>query len=122
MLTEGWLWNTIVLVARGASLLACFRRAVPDLVACFEILQCYVGSHCEQAITEEVYRIIPSVNFSTAVLAPQSDRLLVAPTRQMQWSDWETKERIMQRMASLREAAHTSSVPTNGLGLAVVAS
>ena len=122
MLTERWLWNTMVLVARGASLLEFFRRAVPELVACFEILQLYVGSHREQAITDEVYRIIPSLNFSTAVLAHQSDRLLVSPTRQMQWSDWGNKERIIQSIASLRDAAPTSSASTNGLGLSVVVS
>ena len=73
MFTERWLWNTMVLVARGASLLEFFRRAVPELVACFEILQRYVGSHVEQKVMDEVYRIIPSLNFSSAVLAHQSD-------------------------------------------------
>jgi len=44
MLTERWLWNAMVLVARRASLLEFFRRAVPELVACFQKLQLYVGS------------------------------------------------------------------------------
>jgi hypothetical protein len=81
-----------------------------------------MGSHREQVLTDEVYRIIPSVNFSTAVLAHQSDRLLVAPTRQMQWSDWGNKEQIIQSIASLRDAAHTASASTNSLGLSVAAS
>lgn len=117
MLAERWLWNTMVLVARGASLLEFFRNAVPDLVACFEMLQRYVGSHREQTVADEVYRIIPSLNFSTTVLAHQPDRLLVAPTRQIRWSDWGNKERIVQTIASLRYAARTTLGPVTGLGL-----
>lgn len=116
MLTERWLWSTMVLVARGASLLEFFRNAVPDLVACFEILQRYVGSHVEQKVTDEVYRIIPSLNFSTAVLAHQSDRLLVSPTRQIRWSDWGSKERIVQTIASLRYGERTALVSAMGVG------
>lgn len=88
MLRERWLWNTMVLVARGAALQQCFRNATPDLVACFEILQRSIGTHGEQAATDDVYRAIPSLNFSAAVLAHRPDHLLVSPIRQMQWSDW----------------------------------
>lgn len=116
MLTEGWLWNTMVLVSRGASLLEYFRSAAPDLVACFEMLQRYVGSHMERMVENGVYRIIPPLNFSTRVLAQQADRLLVLPTRQIRWSDWGNKERIVQTIASLRFIERTAVVPTMGAG------
>ena len=115
MLTERWLWNTMVLVARGAALLECFRSAAPDVVACFEMLQRYVGSHVEQTVADEVYRIIPSLNFSTTVLAQQPDRLLVLPTRQIHWSDWGNKERIVQTIASLGYGERTALVPAMGV-------
>lgn len=117
MLSEKWCWNTMVLVARGAALLECFRSALPDIVACFELVQRYLGSHVEQTVTDEVYRMIPSLNFSTTVLAQQPDRLLVLPTRQIRWSDWGNKERILQSLATLRYAERASLVPAMDLGI-----
>jgi len=117
MLKDGWLWNTMVVVARATSLLELFRSTVPDLVACFEMVQRYVGSHMEQTVADEVYRIIPSVNFSATVLARQPDRVLVLTTRELHWSDWGNKDRIVQSIASLRYAAHTSLNPTAVFGL-----
>ena len=38
MLKDGWLWNTMVVVARATSLLELFRSTVPNLVACFEMV------------------------------------------------------------------------------------
>ena len=114
MLRERWLWNTMVLVARGASLLQCFQSAIPDLVAHFAILQRSIGTHGEQAVTDDVYRVIPSLNFSAAVLAHQPDHLLVSPIRQMQWSDWGNKERIIHTLASLRGVARPAPAPSAG--------
>ena len=74
----------------------------------------------EHSVADEVYRIIPSLNFSTTVLARRPDRVLVLPTRELQWSDWGNKDRIVQTIASLRYAAyaaHTSLSPTAGCGL-----
>ena len=75
-----------------------------------------VGSHVEQTVADEVYHIVPSLNFSTAVLAQQPDRLLVLPTRQIGWSDWGSKERIVQTIASLRYGERTALVPAMGVG------
>jgi mannose-1-phosphate guanylyltransferase len=117
MLEDGWLWNMMVLVARASSLLELFRSAMPDLVACFEMVQRYVGSHMEQTVADEVYRIIPSLNFSATIATHQSDQLLVLPTRELHWSDWGDKDRIVQTIASLRYAAHRSLSPAAGFGL-----
>lgn len=121
LLADGWLWNTMVFVVRGASLLELFQRAVPDVAASFKILQRYVGGQHEQVFTEEIYRLIPSLNFSTAVLPYQADRLLVLPIRGLQWSDWGNKERILQSLASLRNAKRAGSVPVNNPGFSVIA-
>jgi mannose-1-phosphate guanylyltransferase len=116
MLADRWLWNTMVLVARASSLLDVFRSAVPELVACFEMLQRYMGSHIEQTVAAEVYRIIPSLNFSSTVLAHQSDQLLMMPTQQMQWSDWGNKDRILQTLSRLRHAVAPSLSPPEQFG------
>ena len=101
MLRDGWLWNMMVFVARAVSLMELFREAVPDLVAYFEMLQRYVGDPREHEITNEVYRMIPSVNFASTVLERQFHRLLVLPTKHVQWSDWGKKERILQTLFDL---------------------
>ncbi len=118
MLEDGWLWNTMVLVARATSLLELFREAVPDLVRCFTILQRFLGSNREHVITNEVYSAIPSLNFSATVLAPRPERLLVIPTRHMRWSDWGRKERIAQTISSLNYAARAAiKIPPTDLVL-----
>ncbi|HXX74594.1 MAG TPA: sugar phosphate nucleotidyltransferase [Nitrospiraceae bacterium] len=108
MLQDGWLWNTMVFVSRAASLMELFREAVPDLVAYFEMLQRYVGDAQEHEIANEVYRMIPTVNFAATVLARQFSRLLVLPTTHVQWSDWGKKERILQAMFDLGQRRYPS--------------
>jgi mannose-1-phosphate guanylyltransferase len=108
MLRDGWMWNTMVLVARAASLIEFFREAVPDLVAYFEMLQRYVGDAEEHEVAKEVYRMIPPMNFAVSVLAPRFQRLLVFPIKHLQWSDWGKKERILQTMINLGQSRYPS--------------
>jgi mannose-1-phosphate guanylyltransferase len=117
MLKDGWLWNTMVLVARATSLLELFRETVPDLVLCFKILQRFLGTDQEHVIANEVYGAIPSMNFSTTVLAPRYERLLVVPTRHVRWSDWGKKERILQTIGSLNYARAAIKVPPRDIVL-----
>jgi mannose-1-phosphate guanylyltransferase len=118
MLRDGWMWNTMVLVARAASLIEFFREAVPDLVAYFEMLQRYVGDAEEHEVAKEVYRMIPSMNFAASVLAPRFQRLLVFPINHLQWSDWGKKERILQTMINLGKRRYPSvAVPRAILAL-----
>jgi len=118
MLRDGWLWNTMVFVSRAASLMELFREAVPDLVAYFEMLQRYAGDAQEHEIANEIYRMIPSVNFAATVLARQFQRLLILPTEHVQWSDWGKKERILQTLLDLGRARYSSgAVPRAGLAL-----
>ena len=76
-----------------------------------------MGKYVEQTVTDEVYRIIPSLNLSTTVLAHQPNRLLVLPTRQIRWSAWGNKERIAQTFASLRSGERTALAPAIGVGI-----
>lgn len=118
MLRDGWLWNTMILVSRAASLMEIFREVVPDLVAYFEMLQRYVGDAREPEIANEVYGMIPSVNFASTVLARQFRRLLLLPTKHVQWSDWGKQERILQTMVNLGRGKNGSTaVPRTGLAL-----
>lgn len=120
MLRDGWLWNTMVFVARAASLIELFREVVPDLVAYFEMLQRYAGDAQEHEVVTEVYQMIPSVNFAATVLERQFQRLMILPVKLVQWSDWGNKERILQTMLMLGQNRYTSTVVHRG-GLALSA-
>ena len=116
MLGEGWLWNTMVFVARAASLMELFREVVPDLVAYFEMLQRFVGDAQEHEVANEVYRMIPSINFAATVLEQQFQRLVILPVKHVQWSDWGKKERILQTMFDLgRHRYPSTAAPRAGL-------
>jgi mannose-1-phosphate guanylyltransferase len=118
MLEEGWLWNTMVIVARAASLMELFREVVPDLVAYFEMLQRYVGDAQEHEVANDVYRMIPPINFAATVLVRQFQRLLVLPIKHVRWSDWGKKERILQTMLDLGYGRPASvTIPRSGLAL-----
>jgi mannose-1-phosphate guanylyltransferase len=116
MLREGWLWNTMVIVTRAASLIELFREVVPDLVAYFEMLQRYVGDAQEHEVANDVYRMIPPINFARTVLVRQFQRLLVLPMKHVRWSDWGKKERILQTMFDLGHRRYPSTdAPRVGL-------
>ncbi len=101
MMAKGWLWNTMVVVAQAASLMKLFYRAAPELAAYFSALQRCIGSRLESAVLEEVYQLIPSMNFSSAILARHPEQLLVAPVGGVLWSDWGRQERILATLAHL---------------------
>lgn len=101
LIREGWCWNTMVLVAKAAALMALVRKRLPDLAASFGLLQRFVGSAWEQDLVNEIYRAIPKINFSTSVLAGRDATSLVLPVRNVRWSDWGTKERILDTAADL---------------------
>ena len=74
---EGWLWNTMVVVARAQSLFELIVDARPHLAGSFSLIRRALGTRWEQQVVENVYRAMPPANFSTAVLARYPERLEV---------------------------------------------
>lgn len=101
LMADGGLWNTMVLVGRASALLSLVRRTCPQLAAYFSLIQRSIGTPQEADTLATVYAMVPSVNFSTAVLARCSEDLLVRPVRGMCWSDWGRAERILATLAWL---------------------
>jgi mannose-1-phosphate guanylyltransferase len=104
LMRDGWVWNTMVIVVRATALMALVRKHLPDLAVCFTLLQRFLGTVREQDVIDDVYRAIPKVNFSTSVLAGRDVASLVLPVRNIRWSDWGTKERIVDTIAELRQS------------------
>ncbi|HKW87012.1 MAG TPA: sugar phosphate nucleotidyltransferase, partial [Nitrospiraceae bacterium] len=102
LLAEGCLWNTMVLVARAASLLKLVRAIAPEQTAYFSMVRAAIGTICESEVLNRVYEMMPSMNFSSAILARCPDKLLVLPVRKVLWSDWGRAERILATLTQLR--------------------
>jgi mannose-1-phosphate guanylyltransferase len=116
LMQEGWLWNTMVVVARAQNLFELIVEATPHLAGYFSMIQRSIGTRWEQQVVEEVYRAMPPANFSTAVLARYPERLAVLPVQHVLWSDWGRGVRIVDTLTRLgvpvpsRTAAYSSSI------------
>ena len=115
LMQEGWLWNTMVVVARAQSLFELIVDARPHLAGSFSLIRRALGTRWEQQVVEDVYRVMPPANFSTAVLARYPERLAVLPVQHVLWSDWGREVRIVDTLTRLgvpvpsRTAADSSS-------------
>ena len=101
LMQEGWLWNTMVVVARAQSLYDLIMEATPHLAGSFSLIRRAIGTRWEQQVVEDVYRTMPPANFSTAVLARYPERLAVLPVQQVLWSDWGRGVRIVDTLTHL---------------------
>jgi mannose-1-phosphate guanylyltransferase len=101
LMQEGWLWNTMVVVARAQSLFDLIVEATPHLAGSFSLIRRAIGTHWEQQVVEDVYRTMPPANFSTAVLARYPERLAVLPVQQVLWSNWGREVRFVDTLTHL---------------------
>lgn len=102
LMENGWLWNTMVMVVRAQALWERVRELAPELAAYFSMVRRTIGTPWEHRVLEEVYCMMPSVNFSTAILSRRPDRLLVLPVRNVYWSDWGRGERILETLGRFK--------------------
>jgi len=101
LMRDGWLWNTMVIVVRAKALMDLARKHVPDIAARFTLLQRLWGTVRAQDFIEEMYQTIPKINFSASILADRNLRSLVLPVQNICWSDWGTRERILNTATAL---------------------
>ncbi|HET6369682.1 MAG TPA: sugar phosphate nucleotidyltransferase [Nitrospiria bacterium] len=102
---KGGLWNTMVFAFQIGVLLENVRRIDPGLYDAFQRIGKAIGTSDEMAVAEEVYRELPSINFSSGILEALSlekpSSLQVLPVKDVFWSDWGSEARIIE---SLRRA------------------
>jgi mannose-1-phosphate guanylyltransferase len=108
---QGYLWNTMVLVARATVLLELFQKLTPGLMHAFDSIRQALGSPREAEALRMAYAKLPAVNFSQAILARCPQRLGVLRVQGVYWSDWGDSERIQRdraRFALSQLRAHTT--------------
>ena len=110
LLAEGCLWNSFVMVARGATLLALIEGAAPDLYHSFLGLWPVLNTHDEEVAIEALYAGLPSTNFSEQVLVSRPEDLAVLPVGGVQWSDLGEPGRVLSVLA--QSGVHRAMAPT----------
>ncbi len=95
---KGYLWNTLVFIAKAATLYEMARAVAPQMVAHFDLLSFNLGMVEEQAILHGMYARMKSMNISRDLFQKSPDRLLVVPVEEVGWSDWGREERILETL------------------------
>ena len=110
LLTEGGLWNTMVMAARVRTLWE-LGRHVPAMMTAFEALPHYLGSEREPQMLDSLYEAMPNVNFSSHLVEKVPAASVVIELRNVVWSDWGNEERITE---TLRRIGKTPSYEITG--------
>jgi mannose-1-phosphate guanylyltransferase len=96
----GGLWNTMTMVFKLDTLLELVRRVHPALHLNFCRILEAIGTVEEQRTVEDVYEVLEPVNFSKEIMMRIANRhprsLSVLPVRKVFWSDWGSRERVLQ--------------------------
>lgn len=100
-LDHGWLWSTMVFVARAATVIDLGRQLLPALHDWLARISMFVGTPSESWAVQQAYTLAPQLSFSRHLLQACPSRLAVLPIPTLTWSDWGTPERVVR---SLRRA------------------
>lgn len=104
LLVRGCLWNSFVMVAPVATLLALFRRALPAVATTFGPVREAAGTRAEGVAARHVYARLESADFSRAVLTPNPAHLAVLPVTDVGWSDLGQPGRVAAVLDAIRVA------------------
>lgn len=108
---SGCLWNTLVLTGTVSMLLFLFQTLTPRLYLRFLQAQPVLDGREKADALDEIYRWLPSVNFSEAILAQSSKCLSVLRITRIYWSDWGNPEQVSKDVARFAPASlHETSL------------
>lgn len=108
LLSDGALWNTLVLVAKAETLWKAGWMCFPDMMKRFDQLRQSIGTAAEGSTLQAIYQDMPSLNFSRELLQPLAGQLGVMELEDVVWSDWGRPERILE---TLRVMGKTPTFP-----------
>jgi mannose-1-phosphate guanylyltransferase len=94
-MSNGSLWNTMVVAAKGKELWSLGRKCVPEMMPLFERVKKTIDTPEELTVLDEIYETMPRRNFSSDLLERAPERLAVMEMKNVVWSDWGNAERIV---------------------------
>ncbi len=97
----GALWNTFVLVVKIESLWRLGWRFFPETMRLFQTLEGAIGSARETEVLDHIYSVMPSFNFSSALLQRIPERVGVLELHNVLWSDWGRPERVVSSLSMI---------------------
>ena len=109
LLTDGGLWNTLVLVAKASTLKEAGRQLLSGLHTQLVVAAPLVGTPAEGAALRRAYAAVPDADFSGGVLEQCPSILAVVPLTGVSWCDFGSPRRIMH-------AARRGGVPLSWAG------
>lgn len=96
LLTDGGLWNTLVLVAKASTLKETGRQLLSGLHTHLVAAAPLVGTPAERGALRRAYAAVPDADFSGAILEQCPSILAVAPLTGVSWCDFGSPRRIMR--------------------------
>lgn len=107
---RGWMWNTMIIVARAAALWEHARDLHPEMMARFQALKGWIGLAEEREAIDLAYRGMPDVNLSRDLLEPLAGWTVALPMTGLRWSDWGRPERVEQTLAAIGQKGAFSPI------------
>ena len=97
-----YFWNTFTMVGRASAFVDLARLMMPSVYELTERIVDATGTSHAEEVAEEVYRTLPPVNFSRAVLEQSAEYISMIPVRGVYWSDWGVESRIRSDFEKFR--------------------
>lgn len=109
---NGCLWNTLVMIGTVSTLLLQYQKIVQEIYdQLYHTISLYNPLERE-SILNEIYPLLPSINFSKAILESCTDQLCVMEVSDTNWSDWGNEHRILTDIERLSLKLHEYEVPS----------
>ena len=109
--TQGWFWNSFVMVGRASTILELIKQAVPSVYEAFAAIRPTLGTLGETEAIERLYCGLPSVDFSSSVLSAVPTDLAVLPVRDVYWNDLGNPDRVIATWRHLLKDATPQIMP-----------
>jgi mannose-1-phosphate guanylyltransferase len=103
LLAQGALWNSFIFAASGPGLLGMLRTVMPEAVDAMCTALARDARAGSRAALEDLYRELPLVDFSRAVIQGAERRLRVVAAPACGWSDLGTPRRVAETLRRLEE-------------------
>ncbi|HEV8661912.1 MAG TPA: sugar phosphate nucleotidyltransferase [Candidatus Methylomirabilis sp.] len=97
-LAAGFLWNTLVMVARVRTFLRLFAAYLPEVARQLGPVRAAWGTARWPGAVQAAYADMPAVTVSHGILEHNPSGLRVLPVRGVLWSDWGSPARICQTL------------------------
>jgi mannose-1-phosphate guanylyltransferase len=110
-LTQGWFWNSFVMVGRASTMLELIKQTVPSVYEAFAAVRPTLGTLGEAEAIERLYCGFPSVDFSRTVLSVVPANLAVLPVRDVYWNDLGNPDRVIATWRHLLKNAVPQIMP-----------